>query len=81
MAARREPRAALQVPFFPTWLNTWLLPDYEPLWPETLAAMPDEVASLMVGLQGRKRDAVYEFATEGGRSFAAERFAAVVPRL
>jgi len=79
--ASAQPRAALQVPFFPTWLNTWLLPDYEPLWPETLAAMPDEVASLMVGLHGRKRDAVYEFATERGRSFAAERFAAVVPRL
>ena len=43
--------------------------------------MPDEVASLMVGLQGRTRDAVYEFATQAGRGFAAERSAAAVPRL
>jgi hypothetical protein len=60
------PIVGVRVPIYPTWMNSWLDKSYQPLWPETFAAMPPVVQAMMPGLRGRVREDLYEFALPTG---------------
>ena len=67
----------IRVPNYPTWFNSWLDRNYEPVWPRTFDAMPEVVRAIMPGLRGDRREQLYEFATAaqmGGRPAAGASF-------